>query len=79
MNIQTEIKWIEAALIESKDPNFIKAVKNMIQSMRKLKESISEEQKIQDTLMEEAEMDIKSGRVYSIEEAHKIVDNWNLK
>ncbi len=79
MNIQAEIKWIEAALIESKDPNFIKAVKNMIQSMRKLKESISEEQKIQDKLMEEAEMDIKSGRVYSIEEAHKIVDNWNLK
>jgi 3-polyprenyl-4-hydroxybenzoate decarboxylase len=79
MNIQAEIKWIEAALIESKDPNFIKAVKNMIQSMRKLKESISDEQKIQDKLMEEAEMDIKSGRVYSIEEAHKIVDNWNLK
>ncbi len=79
MNIQAEIKWIEAALIESKDPNFIKAVKNMIQSMRKLKESISDEQKIQDKLMEEAEMDIKSGRVYSIEEAHKIVDNRNLK
>lgn len=76
MNFQTEIKWIEAALIESKDPNFIKAVKNMIQAMRKLKESISEEQKFQDKLMEEAEIDIKSGRVHSQDEVQKMIEDW---
>ena len=69
MDLQAEIKWIESALLESKDPTFIAAVKNMIKSMRKVKE---------DALMAEAETDIKAGKVYSIEEAHKIVDGWEL-
>ncbi|AUS06967.1 hypothetical protein [Pseudotamlana carrageenivorans] len=78
MDLQAEIKWIEAALSESKDPTFIAAVKNMIKSMRKVKETLSKEQANEDMLMAEAEADIKSVRVYSIEEAHKIVDNWEL-
>ena len=72
MDLQTEIKWIHDALSESKDPKFVEAVKNMIKSMRKVKES----QLRQDELM--AEADIKAERVYSVEEAHKIVDGWKL-
>ena len=76
MDLQTEIKWIHDALSESKDPKFVEAVKNMIKSMRKVKESQSREQLRQDELM--AEADIKAERVYSVEEAHKIVDGWKL-
>jgi divalent metal cation (Fe/Co/Zn/Cd) transporter len=76
MDLQTEIKWIHDALSESKDPEFVEAVKNMIKSMRKVKESQSLEQLRQDKLM--AEADIKAERVYSVEEAHKIVDGWKL-
>jgi divalent metal cation (Fe/Co/Zn/Cd) transporter len=78
MDLQTEIKWIHDALSESKDPTFVEAVKNMIKSMRKVKESQSFEQVRQDELMAEAEADIKAERVYSVEEAHKIVDGWKL-
>jgi len=78
MDLQAEIKWIETALSESKDPTFIEAVKNMIKSMRKVKETLSKEQMKQDALMAEAEADIKANRVYSIDEAHKIVDSWEL-
>jgi len=49
MDLQAEIQWIQTALLESKDPTFIEAVKNMIQSMRKIKESsyeISEAHKL---------------------------------
>lgn len=78
MDLQAEIKWIQKALLESKDPTFIEAVKNMIQSMRKVKENLSAEQKQEDLLMAESESDIKAGRVYSIDEAHRIVDSWEL-
>mgnify|MGYP006442518371 CR=1 FL=1 len=78
MDIQAEIKWIEKELSKSNDPTFIEAVKNMIKSMRKVKESQSQEQIKEDMLMEEAEADIKANRVYSIEEAHKIVDSWEV-
>ena len=66
------------ALSESKDPTFVEAVKSMIKSMRKVKETLSAEQMREDALMAEAEADIKAGRVYSINEAHKIVDSWDL-
>lgn len=78
MDIQAEIKWIESALSESKDPTFVAAVKNMIKSMRKVKETLSKAQKEEDVLMAEAEADIKAGRVYSIDQVHKIVDGWEL-
>lgn len=76
MDLKAEIKWIEFALLASKDPTFVGAVKNMIESMRKVKESSSPEQIRQDALMAEAEADIKAGRVYSTKEAHKIIDIW---
>jgi len=78
MDLQAEIKWIQTALSESKDPTFVEAVKSMIKSMRKVKETLSAEQMREDALMAEAEVDIKAGRVYSINEAHKIVDSWDL-
>jgi len=78
MDMQAEIKWIETALSESNDPTFIEAVKNMIKSMRKVKETRAKELMKEDVLMEEAEADIKANRVYSIEEAHKIVDSWEM-
>ena len=79
MDLQTEIKWIQTALSESKDPTFVEAVKNMIKSMRKVKETLSQAQKREDALMIEAEADIKAGKVYTSNEAHKIVDSWDLK
>lgn len=78
MDIQAEIKWIQKALSESKDPTFVEAVKGMIKSMKKVKETLSSEQMHEDALMAEAEADIKAGRVYSTEEAHKIADSWEL-
>lgn len=78
MDLQAEINWIQTALSESKDPTFIEAVKNMIKSMRKVKETLSSEQMREDLLIAEAEEDIKAGRVYSSEEAHKIIDTWEL-
>ncbi|MBL4680348.1 MAG: hypothetical protein JKY88_06445 [Pseudomonadales bacterium] len=78
MDLQAEIKWIQTALSESKDPTFVEAVKNMIKSMRKVKETLSSEQIQEDILMTEAEADIKAGKVYTIDEAHKIVDSWDL-
>lgn len=56
----------------------LKAEIKWIGSMRKVKESSSQEQLNQDALMLEAEADIKAGRVYSTKEAHKIVDTWEL-
>lgn len=78
MDLQAEIKWIQTALSESKDPTFVEAVKNMIKSMRKVKETLTVKQMREDVLMTEAEADIKAGRVYSIDEAHKIADSWDL-
>ncbi|MDO6761101.1 hypothetical protein Q4566_12895 [Tamlana sp. 2_MG-2023] len=78
MDIQAEIKWIEKALLESKDPTFVEAVKNMIKSMKKVKEATSLEQMREDVFMAESEADIKAGRVYNTEEAHKIADSWDL-
>ncbi len=78
MDIQAEIKWIQTALLESKDPTFVEAVKNMIKSMEKIKETSSSEQMREDALIAEAEADVKAGRVSSIEEAHKVVNSWKL-
>ena len=46
--------------------------------MQKVKGNSSKEQIKEDALMAEAEADIKANRVYSIEEAHKIVNSWDL-
>jgi len=78
MDLQAEIKWIQKALSESKDPTFVEAVKNMIKSMRKVKETLSSEQMREDVLMAEAEADIKAEKTYTIDEAHKIADSWDL-
>jgi len=78
LDIQTEIKWIQTALNESKDATFISAVKNRIVSMRKVKEAASKERLPEDKLMLEAEEDIKEGRTYSIDEAHEIIRNWKM-
>lgn len=37
------------------------------------------EQKRMDRMISEAEADIKAGRTYSLKEAKKIIDNWELK
>jgi len=50
----------------------------MIKSMRKVKESVSQEQILHDKLVLEAETDIIEGRVYTTAEAHEIIDNWKL-
>jgi len=78
MDVQTEVKWIEKELLDLKDPIFISAVKKMIQSMKSARQNISIVQRDQDIFMAEAEADIKSGNLYSIEEARKVVESWDL-
>lgn len=78
MDLQAEIKWKQTTLSESKGPTFIEAVKSMRKSMRKVRETLSVELMREDSLMAEAEADIKAGRVYSIDEAHKIVGSWDF-
>lgn len=78
MDLQADIKWIQKELQEVKDPTFLEAIKNMLKYRREVKVGLSEEQKREAILMEEAEADIKAGRVYSIDEAHKIINNWEL-
>lgn len=78
MGLQADIKWIQKELQEVKDPTFLEAIKNMLKYRREVKGGLSEEQKREAVLMEEAEADVKAGRVYSIDEARKIIDNWEL-
>lgn len=78
MDLKKEAKWVHDKLLESKDPRFVEAVKNMIESMQKVKKDQCDEQERQDKLMAEAEADITAERVYSVEEAHKIVNGWQL-
>lgn len=78
MDLQADIKWIQKELQEVKDPTFLEAIKNMLKYRREVKGGLSEEQKREAVLMEEAEADVKAGRVYSIDEARKIIDNWEL-
>ena len=76
MNIQADLNWIQKELKEVKDPTLIEVFKNLLKYRKKVKDALSKEQKQEEALMVEAEADIKAGRVYSIDEAHKIIDNW---
>lgn len=79
MDYQAEIKWIETALLESKDPTFIKAVKNMIQSMRKVKQSMSTERisiEQYNRELDESIAQIERGEFYTQEEVEKMAKEW---
>lgn len=79
MDYQAEIKWIETALLESKDPTFIRAVKNMIQSMRKVKQSMSTERisiEQYNRELDESIAQIKRGEFYTQEEVEKMAKEW---
>jgi hypothetical protein len=79
MDVQAEIKWIETALLESKDPTFIKAVKNMIQSMRKVKQSMSTERisvEQYNRELDESIAQIERGEFYTQEEVEKMAEEW---
>lgn len=79
MDLQAEIKWIEAALSESNDPTFIEAVKNMIQSMRKIKQSVSTgrisiEQYNRE--LDESIAQIERGEFYTQDQVEKMSKKW---
>ncbi|QJP34835.1 hypothetical protein F0365_10745 [Nonlabens sp. Ci31] len=79
MDLQSEIKWIEAALSESKDPTFIKAVKNMIQSMRKVKQSMSTERisiEQYNRELDESIAQIENGEFHTQDEVEKMAKEW---
>jgi predicted Zn-dependent protease len=79
MDVQAEIKWIEAALSESNDPTFIEAVKKMIQSMRKVKRSISTELisiEQYNRELDESIAQIERGECYTQEEVEKMAKEW---
>jgi hypothetical protein len=79
MDVKAEIKWIETALLESKDPTFIKAVKNMIQSMRKVKQSMSTERisvEQYNRELDESIAQIERGEFYTQEEVEKMAEEW---
>lgn len=79
MDYQAEIKWIETALLESKDPTFIRAVKNMIQSMRKVKQSMSTERisiEQYNRELDESIAQIERGEFYTQEEVEKMAKEW---
>jgi predicted transcriptional regulator len=79
MDLQAEIKWIETALSESNDPTFIKAVKNMIQSMRKVKQSMSTERisvEQYNRELDESIAQIERGEFYTQEEVEKMAEEW---
>lgn len=75
MDLQTDLAWIQKELQEVKDLNFIAAIKSMLEYR---KEALLSSQATETALINEAEIDIKEGRIYSIEEAHKVIDDWKL-
>mgnify|MGYP001804006229 CR=1 FL=1 len=79
MALQADLKWILNELKDVEDPALIEAFKNMLKYRKKVKSNLlSEEQKREEILMNEAEADIKAGRTYSIKESRKIIDSWEL-
>jgi hypothetical protein len=79
MDLQADLKWILNELKDVEDPTLIEALKSMLKYRKKVKSDlISEEQKREKILMNEAEADIKSGDTYSIKKSHKIIDSWEL-
>ncbi len=75
MDLQTDLAWIQKELQEVKDLNFIAAIKSMLKYR---KEALLSSQATETALINEAEADIKEGRIYSIGEAHKVIDDWKL-
>ncbi len=69
MDLQGDIKWIQNELNDVKDPDFIAAIKNMLQYRRKVSEpsyELTEEQKdILDQRLEDHKANPASGRSWS--------------
>jgi len=79
MGLEADLKWIVKELKDVEDPALIAALKSMLKYRKKVKSDLlSEEQKREEMLMDEAEADIKAGRTYSLKESHKIIDSWEV-
>ncbi len=76
MDIKAEVKWIEAALLDSKDPTFVTAVKNLIHSLSEVRTKTKLE--ISDLHIKEVETDINEGRTYNQKESLQIVADWDI-
>jgi len=65
-----ELKQELHNFIDNGDKHFVKYVYDKIKAYQ--------EQLNMDKMIEEGEEDIKAGRTYSIEEAKKMIDNWEV-
>lgn len=78
MNLQADIKWIVKELQGVQDPDFIKAIKSLLQYLaKKQPEGIGIEQYNRE--IEEAEKDIEAGNFYTLQEVKKIAGQWGRK
>lgn len=73
MDIQTDIKWIQQELGKIKDPDLIDIFKKLLQ-MRNKSRAMTIEQYNQE--IENAEKDIETGRVFSIEQIKNLNEEW---
>lgn len=78
MNLQADIKWIVKELQGVQGPDFIKAIKSLLQyRAKKQPEGIGIEQYNRE--IEEAEKDIEAGNFYTLQEVKKIAGQWGRK
>jgi len=75
MDVQADIKWIQAELVNVKDPNLIEAFKQLL-TYRKARviEPLTVTQYIDD--IKEAEVQIENGDYLSIEDFEKDSKQW---
>jgi len=75
MGVEADLKWIHNELDQVKDPDFIEAIKNMLEYRKKVStERISIEQYNKE--IDEAERDIENGNYYTQEEVEKRAKEW---
>ena len=75
MDVEADLKWIHDELDQVKDPDFIEAIKNMLEYRKKVStERISIEQYNKE--IDEAEREIENGNYYTQEEVEKRAEEW---
>jgi hypothetical protein len=79
MNLQSEINWVVKELQSIEDPTFIELIKNMLKRRNDTNNSEPVTIEEYNREIDEAEKDIESGNVYSVQEVRKISEKWGRK
>jgi hypothetical protein len=79
MNLQSEINWVVKELQSIEDPTFIELIKNMLKRRNDINNSEPVTIEEYNREIDEAEKDIESGNVYSVQEVRKISEKWGRK